>query len=56
MKSFGVNDIEMFASDIPGAQGLVVANLDELYITNLMGHTVSRVKGAPGRQKLYHQM
>lgn len=30
-------------------------NLDELYITNLLGHTVSRVKGVPKGQKLYHQ-
>jgi len=31
------------------------ANLDELYITNLMGNSVSRVKGVPRGQKLYHQ-
>ena len=32
------------------------ANLDELYITNLGGNTVSRVKGVPRGQKLYHQL
>jgi sugar lactone lactonase YvrE len=31
-------------------------NLDELYITNLMGNTVSRVKGVPRGQALYHQV
>lgn len=30
-------------------------NLDELYITNLMGNSVSRIKGVPRGQKLYHQ-
>ena len=30
-------------------------NLDELYITNLLGNTVSRIKGVPGGQALYHQ-
>ena len=30
-------------------------DLDELYITNLMGHSVSRVRGVPRGQKLYHQ-
>jgi sugar lactone lactonase YvrE len=31
------------------------SNLDELYITNLMGNSVSRIKGVPRGQKLYHQ-
>ncbi len=30
-------------------------NLDELYITNLMGNSVSRIKGGPHGQRLYHQ-
>lgn len=30
--------------------------LDELYITNLMGNSVSRIKGVPRGQKLYHQL
>lgn len=30
-------------------------NRDELYITNLIGNTVSRIKGAPRGQALYHQ-
>jgi len=30
-------------------------NLDELYITNLMGNSVSRIKGVPRGQTLYHQ-
>ena len=30
-------------------------NLDELYITNLMGNSVSRIKGVPRGQALYHQ-
>jgi sugar lactone lactonase YvrE len=32
------------------------ADLDELYITNLMGNSVSRIKGVPRGQKLYHQL
>jgi len=32
------------------------ANLDELYITNLIGNTVSRIKGVPQGQRLYHQL
>lgn len=32
------------------------ANWDELYITNLMGNSVSRIKGLPRGQKLYHQV
>lgn len=32
------------------------ANLDDLYITNLMGNSVSRIKGVPHGQKLYHQL
>ena len=31
-------------------------NRDELYITNLIGNTVSRVKGVPRGQALYHQL
>lgn len=31
------------------------ANLDELYVTNLMGNSVSRIKGVPRGQALYHQ-
>lgn len=31
-------------------------NLDELYITNLIGNSVSRIKGVPRGQRLYHQM
>ena len=31
-------------------------NLDELFITNLMGNSVSRVKDVPRGQKLYHQL
>jgi len=31
------------------------ANLDELYITNLIGNSVSRLKGVPRGQALYHQ-
>jgi sugar lactone lactonase YvrE len=31
-------------------------NLDELYITNLIGNSVSRIKGVPRGQKLYHQL
>lgn len=31
------------------------ANLDELYITNLIGNSVSRIKGVPRGQALYHQ-
>lgn len=31
-------------------------NLDDLYITNLMGNSVSRIKGVPRGQKLYHQL
>ena len=30
-------------------------NLDELYITNLIGNTVSRIRGVPRGQALYHQ-
>ena len=30
-------------------------HLDELYITNLMGNSVSRIKGVPRGQPLYHQ-
>jgi len=30
-------------------------NLDELYITNLIGNSVSKISGVPGGQKLYHQ-
>jgi len=29
--------------------------LDELYITNLGGNTVSRIKGVPRGQRLFHQ-
>lgn len=32
------------------------ANLDELYITNLIGNSVMRIKGVPRGQKLYHQV
>ena len=32
------------------------ANLDELYITNLGGGSVSRIKGVPRGQALYHQL
>ncbi len=31
-------------------------NLDELYITNLMGNSVSRIIGVPRGQKLFHQI
>ena len=31
-------------------------NLDELYITNLLGNSVSRIKGMPRGQALYHQL
>lgn len=31
-------------------------NMDELYITNLMGNSVSRIKGVPRGQALYHQV
>jgi hypothetical protein len=31
------------------------ANFDELYITNLIRNSVSRIKGVPRRQKLFHQ-
>ena len=31
-------------------------NMDELYITNLMGNSVSRIKGVPRGQALYHQL
>jgi len=31
-------------------------NLDELYITNLMGNSIGRIKGVPRGQKLYHQI
>jgi hypothetical protein len=31
------------------------ANLNELYITNLIGNSVSRIKGVPRGQALYHQ-
>ena len=31
------------------------ANLDELYITNLIGNSVSRVRGVPQGQPLFHQ-
>jgi gluconolactonase len=31
------------------------ANLDELYITNLIGNSVSRINGVPRGQALYHQ-
>ena len=30
-------------------------NLDELYITNLIGNSVSRIRGVPRGQALYHQ-
>lgn len=30
-------------------------NFDELYITNLVGNSVSRIRGVPRGQKLYHQ-
>ena len=30
-------------------------NLDELYITNLLGNSVSRIRGVPRGQPLYHQ-
>jgi sugar lactone lactonase YvrE len=29
--------------------------LDELYITNLIGNSVSRIRGVPRGQRLYHQ-
>ena len=32
------------------------ANLDELYVTNLGGDTVSRIRGVPRGQALYHQL
>jgi len=32
------------------------ANLDELYITNLIGNSVSRIRGVPRGQALYHQV
>jgi sugar lactone lactonase YvrE len=31
-------------------------NLDELYITNLIGNSISRIKGVPRGQALFHQM
>lgn len=31
-------------------------DLDELYITNLLGNSVSRIKGVPRGQPLYHQV
>jgi gluconolactonase len=31
------------------------SNLDELYITNLLGNSVSKISGVPRGQKLYHQ-
>jgi sugar lactone lactonase YvrE len=31
------------------------ANLEDLYITNLIGNSVSRIKGVPQGQPLYHQ-
>ena len=31
-------------------------NLDDLYITNLMGNSVSRIKGVPRGQPLHHQI
>jgi sugar lactone lactonase YvrE len=31
------------------------ANLQELYITNLIGNSVSRIRGVPRGQALYHQ-
>lgn len=32
------------------------ANLEDLYITNLIGNSVSRIKGVPRGQPLYHQI
>jgi sugar lactone lactonase YvrE len=32
------------------------SNLDELYITNLMGNSVSKISEMPRGQELYHQM
>ena len=63
MHPFIVKDIEIFAKDIPGAEGIVIANpafgggnLDELYITDLVGSSISRIKGVPRGQMLYHQL
>jgi len=33
-----------------------VGNLDELYITDLVGSSISRIKGVPRGQMLYHQL
>ena len=48
MHPFIVKDIEIFAKDVPGAEGIVIAspafggrNLDELYITDLVGSSIS---------------
>lgn len=55
--------VDIFVQD-PNAEKLVApanpafggANLDELYITNLIGNSVSRIKGVPRGQALYHQL
>ena len=54
--------IEIFLEDT-NAEKLVApanpafggANLDDLYITNLIGNSVSQIKGLPRGQALYHQ-
>ena len=63
MHPFIVKEIEIFTKDIPGAEGIVIANpafgagnLDELYITNLMGSSISRIKGVARWQMLDHQL
>lgn len=54
--------MDIFLED-PNAEKLIApanpafggANLDELYITNLLGNSVSKISGVPRGQKLYHQ-
>ena len=60
VKSTGMTDVFLEDRD---AQKLIApanpafggTNLDELYITNLIGNSVSRIKDVPRGQPLYHQ-
>jgi sugar lactone lactonase YvrE len=54
--------IEIFLEDKKAERLIAPANpafggnqLDDLYITNLIGNSVSRIKGVPRGQALYHQ-
>jgi sugar lactone lactonase YvrE len=53
---------DVFVADMNAEKLVAPANpafggprLDELYITNLMGHRLCRIRNVPYGQKLYHQ-